>query len=65
MRLSNAPFTSVAARCPLHTSPKTGRVDEAREADLRALSLTANSAEQLVLQKRIACATERRSRNDD
>jgi RNA polymerase sigma factor (sigma-70 family) len=32
-----------------------GRVDEARAADRRALSLTANPAERVVLQERIAC----------
>jgi RNA polymerase sigma factor (sigma-70 family) len=32
-----------------------GRVDEARAADRRALSLTANPAERVVLQQRIAC----------
>ena len=32
-----------------------GRTDEARAADRRALALTANPAEQVVLQERIAC----------
>ena len=33
-----------------------GRQDEAHAADRRALALTANPAEQAVLQERIACA---------
>jgi len=40
-----------------------GRRQEASAADRRALSLTANPAEQAVLQERIACA--RREEIDD
>ncbi len=43
-----------------------GRPDEARAADRRALELTANPAEQAVLQQRIACTyQEENSNNDD
>jgi RNA polymerase sigma factor (sigma-70 family) len=45
---------------------KLGRPDEARAADRRALELTANPAEQTVLQQRIACTyQEENSNNDD
>jgi RNA polymerase sigma factor (sigma-70 family) len=43
-----------------------GRPDEARAADRRALELTANPAEQAVLQRRIACTyREETDSNDD
>ena len=42
-----------------------GRTDEARAADRRALALTANPAEQVVLQERIACTYREELLDDD
>jgi RNA polymerase sigma factor (sigma-70 family) len=44
---------------------EVGRPDEARAADRRALELTANPAEQAVLQARIACSYRKETVSDD